>query len=132
KSTANNDLSTGGTGVNPDGIDVFNGTSGNLGSSYYYYDATNQVFFFRLRLRGDPRGTGSNVMVQKTWCTLLDTDGDGYKEFFVEVNGNSTTIYVYYGDANEQDIPNGSSCAGNGQGTVFSRAITLGTTGNVL
>ncbi|HKQ06782.1 MAG TPA: hypothetical protein VJ464_16730, partial [Blastocatellia bacterium] len=132
KSTANNDLSTGGTGVNPDGIDVFNGTSGNLGSSYYYYDSTNHVFFFRLRLRGDPRGTGGNVMVQKTWCTLLDTDGDGYKEFFVEVNGNSTTIYVYYGDANEQDIPNGSSCASNGQGTVFSRAITLGSTGNVL
>ena len=127
-STAGGDLTTGGTGVNPSSSDVFNGTAGNLISVYYTYDAVRQVLFFRMRLRGDPRASGGGApLVNGTWDTLLDTDGDGYKELFIEVNGNDDVIYVYFGDVNQQNIPNASSCAGNGQGTVFSQAITLGT-----
>src|SRR2546421_12912310 len=127
-STANGDQTTGGTGVNPSSADVFNGTANNLTSVSYAYDAVRQVLFFRMRLRGDPRASGGGgALVNGTWDTLLDTDGDGYKELFIEVNGNDDVIYVYFGDVNQQNIPNGSSCAGNGQGTVFSQAVTLGT-----
>ena len=127
-STAGGDLTDGGTGVNPSSSDVFNGTAGNLTSVYYTYDAVRQVLFFRMRLRGDPRASGGGApLVNGTWDTLLDTDGDGYKELFVEVNGNDDVVYVYFGDVNQQNIPNASSCAGNGQGTVFSQALTLGT-----
>ncbi|HJQ27570.1 MAG TPA: hypothetical protein VKA60_27030, partial [Blastocatellia bacterium] len=132
-STANGDQSDGGTGVNPSEVDVFNGTSGNLGSSYYYYDATNQVLFFRMRLRGDPRASHStHVLSPYTWDNLLDTDGDGYKEFFIELNGSDDSIHIYYGDTNQQDITTRATCAVDGQGVVYTVAITLGSSGNVL
>ena len=60
-STAGGDLTTGGTGVNPSSSDVFIGTAGNLISVYYTYDAVNQVLFFRMRLRGDPRASGGGA-----------------------------------------------------------------------
>ncbi|MBI3653323.1 MAG: hypothetical protein HY231_20020 [Acidobacteria bacterium] len=124
-STASGDASNGGTGVSPDYVDVFSGTAGTLPSAYYFYDATNQVFFYRMRLLGDPRkGSG---LSQGTWNVLIDTDGDGYKEYFVEVNGNDNLINLYYGDADRQDLPNGYTCAANNQGKVWSQAITLGT-----
>src|ERR1051325_11473538 len=94
-STSNGDTSNGGSGVNPNSVDVFNGTSGTLPSVYYYYDSTNQVLFFRMRLLGDPRTGGGNAPLdQYTWNVLLDTDGDGYKEFFLEVNGLDDYLYV--------------------------------------
>ncbi len=132
-STAGGDQSDGGTGVNPSEVDVFNGTLGTLGSAYYYYDAANQVLFFRMRLRGDPRASHSaHLLSPYTWDNLLDTDGDGYKELFIEVNGSDDNIHVYYGDTNQQDISAHATCAANGQGVVYSVAITIGSTGNVL
>jgi hypothetical protein len=127
------DTSSGGTGINPNSIDVFNGTAGNLPSVYYQYDPVNLVIFFRMRLLGDPRTQGGNAPFdQYTWNAVLDTDGDGFKEFFVEVNGQNDFIEIYYGDTNSQSIPNGSTCATNGQGRVFAQAITYGSHARVI
>lgn len=126
-----NDLTTGGTGVNPDSVDAYDGgarnSAGTLTTVYYYYDSANEVLFFRMRLLGDPRQSGG--LSNGTWDVIFDTDGDGWKEFFIEVNGNSSPdfINVYYGDVDQQDIPNGFTCATNGQGKVWSQEITLGT-----
>jgi hypothetical protein len=127
-SSPGGDASDGGTGINPNSVDVFNGTSGTLPSIYFYFDATNNVFFYRMRLLGDPTGNGNtNPLQQFTWNCLLDTDGDGYKEFFVEANGLDDYLYVYYGNTNQQDITSGATCAANGQGLVWSQPITSGT-----
>jgi hypothetical protein len=126
-----NDLTDGGTGVNPDSADTYDGgargSAGTLTTVYYYYDSTNQVLFFRMRLLGDPRQSGG--LSNGTWNVIFDTDGDGWKEFFIEVNGNSSPdfINIYYGDTDQQDIPNGFTCATNGQGRVWNQEITLGT-----
>jgi peptidase C25-like protein len=124
------DQTDGGTGVNPDSADTYDdGTRNNAGTlptTYYYYDSANQVLFFRMRILGDPRQ--GSAFSNGTWNAILDTDGDGFKEFFVEVNGNNDPdfIYVYYGNSDRQDIPNGATCAVDGQ-RVWSQQITLGT-----
>ncbi|HEX8089311.1 MAG TPA: C25 family cysteine peptidase [Blastocatellia bacterium] len=126
-----NDLTDGGTGVNPDSVDTYDGgarnSAGTLTTVYYYYDSVNEVLFFRMRLLGDPRQSGG--LSNGTWDVIFDTDGDGWKEFFIEVNGNSSPdfINIYYGDTDQQDIPNGFTCATNGQGRVWNQEITLGT-----
>src|SRR5215211_1909620 len=75
--TSGGDASDGGTGVNPNSLDVFNGTSGNLPSVYFYFDATNQAVFFRMRLVGNPTASGGGGVLQNgTWNALFDTDGD--------------------------------------------------------
>ena len=125
------DQTDGGTGVNPDSSDTYDGgarnNAGTLATSYFFYDSSNQVMFFRMRLLGDPRQ--GSAFSNGTWNAVLDTDGDGFKEFFVEVNGNNDPdfINIYYGDTNQQNIPNGFTCAGNGQGKVWTQPITLGT-----
>ena len=125
------DQTDGGTGVNPDSSDTYDGgarnEAGTLATSYFFYDSSNQVMFFRMRLLGDPRQ--GSAFSNGTWNAVLDTDGDGFKEFFVEVNGNNDPdfINIYFGDTNLQNIPNGFTCAVNNQGRVWTQQITLGT-----
>ncbi|HET9532863.1 MAG TPA: C25 family cysteine peptidase, partial [Blastocatellia bacterium] len=124
--TAAGDSTDGGTGVNPDSADVYKGTSGTLPSVYFYYDASNQVLFFRMRLRGNPQQGGQSQLQNGTWNAILDTDGDGYKEFFVELNGNGTdTLNIYFGDTSRQDIV--SADCSDGEGRVFTLSAVLST-----
>jgi hypothetical protein len=126
-STSGGDASDGGTGVSPNSLDVFNGTSGTLPSVYFFFDSTNEAIFFRLRLAGNPAASGGGGILQNgTYNVLIDTDGDGFKEFFVECNGNDDIIYVYYGNTNQQNITNGATCAVDGQGIVYNVTMTSG------
>lgn len=62
---------------------------------------------FRMRIASTP-DTNSVGLLSNHWNFLLDLDGDGYKEFWIDVDGKpaglSDTIHIYYEDAARQDI----------------------------
>ena len=63
-------------------------------------------FFFRIRLRGSPDQSGQNAVdfASNHWNTLLDIDGDGWKEFWLDIDGGNDRVNVYYENLNRQDI----------------------------
>lgn len=76
------------SGANPSGaVDFSSGTSGTDPSFYYY--GNGSTLFFRLRVGSTPLAlTGnSQPFSSGTWNILFDTDGDGYKEFVVMIEG---------------------------------------------
>lgn len=98
------DASTGGT--NPSStVDIV----ADYGPAVSWYsDGTN--LYFRMQLYSSPlQATGnSKPFTSATWNILLDTDGDGFKEFVVHIDGtggNQTTpddIVVIYNDSPTQ------------------------------
>ena len=101
--------STGGTGDNSIGA---NPTSAqditsmspdrSFPSAFWGFDATNEVFFYRVRVGDDPMATGvrhggvatpqnagSKPWSNGSWNLTMDTDGDGWKEFALLIDGNS-------------------------------------------
>ncbi|MEJ2142223.1 MAG: hypothetical protein P8Y24_07685 [Gammaproteobacteria bacterium] len=100
------DGSTGGT--TPSGnVDIV-GTYGPAVS--WYGDGTN--LYFRMQLSSSPlAATGSSKpFISATWNILLDTDGDGFKEFVVHVDGTGGSdtqaddIVVIYNDNTTQSF----------------------------
>ena len=75
--------------------------------------ADDDVVLFRLRLRGSPR-TSKDDFSSYHWNILFDVDGDGYKEYWIDINGtyqaSGTTdqVQVLYSNLNSQviDDPN--------------------------
>lgn len=106
---ANGDFSYGQAGGVQSQVDV---TGGTCGSAVYFgldkrgtSSTSDDLVFFRMRLRGNPMGGGNNSLQSGTWNTLIDTDGDGFKEFFVEVaGGNDPTVTVYYSNRRSQSV----------------------------
>ncbi len=109
------DQSTGGTTPTQEADVVSDG--GTRPSVYYAYDAVNQVVFFRFRISkscftSTPNG-GSNddPITPVQYNVLIDLDGDGYREFIVDLNGDSggpatplDRMRVYYSDTADQSI----------------------------
>lgn len=125
-SGSNSDPSNGGAAVSPTAIDVYNGDSGQYASVYYYYDSSEDVVFFRLRLQNTPEKDVADLK-QYTWNVLMDLDGDGWKESFVELNGNQPdNLTIYYGDTDQQNISS-ASCATDNDGIVaqYTGATTI-------
>jgi uncharacterized repeat protein (TIGR01451 family) len=94
-------------GATPQSSADFSSGSGSQPSCYYYADGS--ILFFRVRLSSSPMAlSGSGEpFVSATWNFLIDTDGDGWKEFVIEVDGTSSTsdpddIVVIYDNANSQ------------------------------
>ena len=69
-----------------------------LGSVFYYYDPVRKVIFYRWRVENAPNnyGTGpspgayrpTNPWNSGQWSVLIDTNGDGYRDFAVQLNGS--------------------------------------------
>ncbi|MFN4149890.1 MAG: hypothetical protein ACK4IX_03020, partial [Candidatus Sericytochromatia bacterium] len=77
------DSTTGGT--NPSGNVDF--SQGSVPAAFFSGDGS--IFFIRYRLNGPPLALTSNEPVdQATWNLLIDTDGDGFKEFVVMLDGD--------------------------------------------
>ncbi|MGZ8731583.1 MAG: C25 family cysteine peptidase [Thermoanaerobaculia bacterium] len=81
-------------------VNVSSGCSDQaLPSVYYYYDSVNQVIFYRFRAENAPNnyGTGPNPGSYSStnpwnsgqWSVLIDTNGDGYRDFALHLNGSS-------------------------------------------
>ncbi len=76
--------------------------------SFYYY-GNGTILYFRFRVGGPPTAlTGSGQpFTSATWNVLMDTDGDGWKEFVVFLDGTSSgsqpdDIVVIYENVNSQ------------------------------
>lgn len=111
-------------------VDISRGDSPYYDSCLYAYDSTNSIFFYRVRVDGDPltpnakstgNGTGSNPWANNTWNLLIDLDGDGWKEFNIVLAGDSggggtrdisvvpgsndgDDLRVYYNNSNSQCV----------------------------
>ena len=101
--TAQSDSSSGGDdnsdgGTNPTkSADFSNGPGEDQPSFYYNVDTVNDILFFRLRIDGPPNGGGiSEPFSSESWTILFDTDGDGFKEWVVMLDGSD-------GDSTEPD-----------------------------
>ncbi|TYB97772.1 MAG: hypothetical protein FXF54_02405 [Kosmotoga sp.] len=96
---------------NPSSIDAISYVGADdLASIYYYADGKN--LFVRWSLAGAPLKKGSGLpYVEYTWHVLIDIDGDGYKEFFITLDGKDggnqlDDIEVFYSDSNSQSVDN--------------------------
>jgi hypothetical protein len=129
---SSSDSTNGGAAVSPSSIDLASGSpNGSDPGTYdtpaygYYnggtiYNATDpdtmldDYVYFRMRLDGDPRsGTQANKtdFASYHWNVLLDVDNDGYKEFWVDIDGGHASgtnqydvLNILYDDSNQQDI----------------------------
>ena len=89
---------------------------GTRPSVYYAYDSTHQVLYFRFRLAAAPMTSGipdgskkHEPMNSAFWSVLIDTDGDGFREFVISLDGGSGSphdpidnIYVVHADTRTQ------------------------------
>ena len=83
--------------------------------SFYYY-GNGSILFFRFRINGPPLAlTGSSQPFDSaTWNILVDIDGDGWKEFVIELDGTSSgpmpdDIVVIYDNSNSQKFNIGAA-----------------------
>lgn len=72
----------------------------------------DDYLFFRMRVNGDPRTNGIGLN-STHWNFLIDIDNDGFKEFWIDVDGsfaggpNSADIVnIYFDNANTQQVAN--------------------------
>lgn len=79
--------------------------------SSFYHTATSSVLYFRLRLAGSPLQLAAPGPPLKaaTWNILVDTDGDGYKEFVALLDGTDGSsgpddLIVLYGNTASQTL----------------------------
>ncbi|MBN2133557.1 MAG: hypothetical protein JW741_28915, partial [Sedimentisphaerales bacterium] len=126
---SSSDPTNGGAAVQPKAIDLASGSPNPFGpgvlptSQVGYYDggtpydpndpATMQDDFilFRMRVDDDPRKSAG--FEQYHWNVVLDTDGDGFKEFWVDLNGpfsanGADELHILYDNANSQIMPDRS------------------------
>jgi hypothetical protein len=155
------DPTNGGTGVQPSTVDLASGSPNGSDPgpydtpSYGYYDGgtdydpddpstmENDFVLFTMRLAGDP-STVKEDFGSYHWNILLDVDNDGYKEYWIDLDGGWTykgendeyydRIQILYDNNNRQDIPNPDAAgvrvdafrAYNGDETCTSTPCALG------
>ena len=70
-----------------------------LGSVFYYYDPVRKVLFYRWRVENAPNNyatgpspgsySATSPWNSGQWTVLMDTNGDGYRDFAFHLNGSS-------------------------------------------
>lgn len=114
--TTGTDASVGPSAVTaPD--DFSSGAPDGSLSSVFYTGFTNggtEILAFRVRLRSNPLSSigKDSPFVASRWNLLVDTDGDGFKEYLVTVNGATVNTFVtspddlavYYNDGATQAV----------------------------
>ena len=121
------DPSNGGTGVNPDWIDISSASSSSppgpeSSVSFGYYDGgtvwdpddpvtmEDDFIFFRMRIGADPRDNSAVGLNSFHWNVLFDINDDGYKDYWIDVegsyasNGNPDRVQILYDPAHTQLI----------------------------
>lgn len=158
------DSSHGPAAVTPAWTDLASGSPGAFpgpeATSYFGYYNGGTVYdpddpstmeddyiMFRMRVEGDP-STG-DAFDSKHWNVLFDVDGDGYKEYWVDLDGafqsgpKKDRLQILYDDANRQDITdpdasrveaftayhtedNDASCPASSPGLSHTRTYAVG------
>jgi len=102
--SGNADQSSGGS-VSPSNVDIV--SSPSLPSVMVYFDSG--VMMFRMVLGGSPLAlTGRGTpYTSSTWVVLIDLDGDGFRDFAVELDGTDSgaapdDIKVFYSTVKDQ------------------------------
>ena len=121
------DPSNGGTGVNPNSIDIASAAPGSppgpessVAFGYYNggtpWDASDPVtleddfVFFRMRIGANPRDQSTVAFDAYHWNILFDLDADGYKDYWIDVegpygnNGNPDRVQILYDPQHSQLI----------------------------
>ena len=119
------DPSNGGTGVNPNSIDISSaapnsppGPKSSVAFGYYNggtpWDSSDPAtleddyVFFRLRIGANPRDNATVAFDSYHWNILFDLDADGYKDYWIDVdgsygnNGNPDRVQILYEPAHTQ------------------------------
>jgi len=125
------DPTNGGSAVSPSLIDLASGSPDGTNPgpydtpSYGYFDGNSEYdpedpttleddyVLFTMRLVGDPRTTKEDFKSYH-WNILLDVDNDGYKEYWIDLEGGYTQkddqneyydrVQVLYDNSNDQEI----------------------------
>lgn len=128
ESSGSGDPSRGPANVPPAETDLASGVAGGTNPGPYatpafgYYNGgtrydpndpqtmEDDYIFFRIRIVGDPWQNGNNFKSYH-WNVLLDIDADGYKEYWLDLEGNYSSnnydrLNVLYDNSNRQDITN--------------------------
>ncbi|OGV78350.1 MAG: hypothetical protein A3K19_20355 [Lentisphaerae bacterium RIFOXYB12_FULL_65_16] len=132
---SSSDPSNGGTGVQPAAIDLASwspdGSNPGPGVTplYGYYDGgtrwdpavpstmNDDFILFTMRLDADPSVNSGNPkdFTSYHWNVLFDVDGDGYKEFWIDVDGGYSSsshsydrLAIMYNNDNTQEMPGGN------------------------
>ncbi|MFC1607372.1 hypothetical protein ACFL47_05320 [Candidatus Latescibacterota bacterium] len=90
-------------------VDFSSGPNNDQSSFFYYGDG--YILYFRFRVNGPPFSLTGNGQPFKsaTWNILMDTDGDGYKEFVIMLDGTLSQsqpddIVVIYNNQSQQSF----------------------------
>ena len=128
ESVGSGDPTHGSANVPPAGTDLASGASAGTNPGiettpfFGYYDGgtpydpdnpstmLDDYVFFRMRLDGDP-SSNKNDFKSYHWNVLFDIDGDGYKEYWIDIDGgwDSTSkdydrIQILYSNLNSQRL----------------------------
>jgi hypothetical protein len=121
------DPTNGGTGVNPNSIDISSaspasppGPESSVAFGYYNggtpWSPTDPAtleddfIFFRMRIGADPRDNSTVGFNSYHWNILFDLNADGYKDYWIDVdgsygtNGNPDRVQILYDAAHAQII----------------------------
>ena len=83
-----------------DGGTTWDGVLGSASMNDDYY-------FMRMRINGSPlQGGASNLLNNNHWNFLIDQDGDGFKEFWIDVFGNNDIVRILYENNGSNSITN--------------------------
>jgi hypothetical protein len=159
------DTSHGPAAVPPDQTDLASGSPSNYpgpeATSFFgYYNGgtpydpndpntmEDDYILFRMRVEGDPNQGAA--FDSKHWNVLFDVDADGYKEYWVDLNGsvasgnnNPDHLQILYDNNSRQDIPDSdvarverftayydpdgdASCPAGSPGLSHTRVIDIG------
>lgn len=91
----------------------------------------DDYLFFRMRINGDPATNGIGLN-STHWNFLIDTDRDGYKEFWIDVDGSfqggpskADQINIYYDDTNTQEVLNITDAPAGSRVNVYTACSTM-------
>jgi uncharacterized repeat protein (TIGR01451 family) len=123
-------------GTSPQGSSNISPCLDKTSSTYFVRDTNN--LYFRICLANDPYQSNNGPFDSSTtWSILIDTTGDGYRDFVVTVDGKGGSgdqapdnLYVLYKNDRRQDFLNADVDFGSGSAVLWAQDSAKGTTAN--
>jgi uncharacterized repeat protein (TIGR01451 family) len=123
-------------GTSPQGSSNISPCLDQTASTYFVRDTNN--LYFRICLASDPYQSNNGPFDSSTtWSILIDTTGDGYRDFVVTVDGKGGSgdqapdnLYVLYKNDRRQDFLNADVDFGSGSAVLWAQDSAKGTTAN--
>lgn len=125
-------------GTAPQGSSNISPCLDQTASTYFFRDTNN--LYFRICLANDPyQSTNGPFDSSTTWSILIDTTGDGYRDFVVTVDGKGGSgdnepdnLYVLYKNDKRQDFTTADVNFGSGPAVLWVQDSAKGTIANTI